>query len=76
MRKPITMLVSVGLLFGSLTAGHASTKLLWRTPASGIKIVPNPQSTLVPIDVTAGELGAFAFFGKPRSKAASAPAAR
>jgi hypothetical protein len=56
MVKPVTMLLAMGLLLGSLTAAHASTKLLWRSPTAGIRIVPNTQGTLISlqtVDVSA-----------------------
>jgi hypothetical protein len=45
--KPTTMLATMALLLGSLTQGFAETKLLWRTPTSGVTIVPNSKGTLV-----------------------------
>lgn len=54
--KPTTMLAAAALLLGSLTQGSAETKLLWRTPTSGVTIVPNTKGTLVPlgtVDVSA-----------------------
>jgi hypothetical protein len=56
--KQITVLaIAVLAMFGSLSEGHASTKLLWRTAAIGATIVTNSQGKLVPlgqpIDVSA-----------------------
>jgi hypothetical protein len=50
------MLTTMALLLGSLTQGFAETKLLWRTPTSGVTIVPNTQGKLVSlgqVDVSA-----------------------
>jgi len=48
--KQITVLaVAVLALLGSLSTGQAETKLLWRTPTSGLTIVPNSKGTLVQV---------------------------
>jgi hypothetical protein len=55
--KPRTILsIAVLAMCGSLAKVHADTKLLWRTPASGVTIVPNSKGALVvlgQVDVSA-----------------------